>query len=98
VGGDAHGGEAAAELRYRSAQANSDKPPLAEGTGLLHKGAPPTAKSPLNPEPPPARITERKPRKPRLCSTCWQLGYPNCRTCCLVYDSSLELGPDGVRY
>jgi len=51
-----------------------------------------------NPGGAPKAIPERKRRKPPLCSTCWQLGYPNCRTCLLAYDSSLDLGPDGVLY
>jgi hypothetical protein len=50
------------------------------------------------PKPPLERIAEQKPPKARLCPQCWQCGYPNCRTCSLAYDSSLELGKDGFLY
>jgi hypothetical protein len=57
-------------------------------------GGPPLCK----PGPAPEAIPERTRPKPPLCSTCWQLGYPNCTPCSLAYDSSLALGPDGVLY
>jgi hypothetical protein len=56
------------------------------------------AQPPCKPGPVLEVIPERKRPKPRLCQSCWQLGYPNCPTCCLAYDSSLEPGPDGVLY
>jgi len=69
----------------------SEAPQAVEPTG--DGGQPPSSNGPSS-----VAVPERKRPKPPLCSTCWQLGYPNCRTCCLAYDSSLELGPDGELY
>ena len=55
-------------------------------------------KAPCNPGGAPEAVPERKQPKPPLCPSCWQRGNPNCPPCLLAYDSSLQLGLDGVLY